>query len=210
MSLRTLQRSREALRACATALELEQPLQCGAAGGLRLKKRLSSPAPLTWQTSGLPPILETQKLSPCVRLAHLVLEADDRAKADAATALKLSPGDARALTVRGSVYLHQHQPGRALEDFKAALAQTPHNYRAAAGRAEAYRVLAQYTDALDSLNYVVKIAVADWQRIQAHEECARLLHRLGRDDEAAEACEDVRLINSKRGDALVLELFPGR
>ena len=52
--------------------------------------------------------------------------------------------------------------------------------------------------------------MADWQRIQAHEERARLLHRLGREEEAAEACEEVRLINSKRGDALVLELFPGR
>jgi tetratricopeptide (TPR) repeat protein len=108
------------------------------------------------------------------------------------------------------VYLHQHKPGRALEDFKAVLAQTPRNYRAAAGRAEAYRALGQYADALDSLNYVVKIAVADWQRSQAQEGRARLLHRLGRDEEAAEACEDVRLINSKRGDALALELFPGR
>jgi eukaryotic-like serine/threonine-protein kinase len=210
MSLGTLQRSREALRVCGTALELEQPLQVWRGRRIEAEKKAIFASAIELANKRIAADRRNPEAYAVRALAHLVLEADDRAKTDATTALELSPGDDRALTVRGSVYLHQHQPGRALEDFKAALGQTPRNYRAAAGRAEAYRALGQYADALDSLNYVVKIAVADWQRIQAHEGRARLLHRLGRDEEASEACDDVRLINSKRGDALVLELFPGR
>ena len=138
MSLGTLQRSRKALR-CATALELEQPLQVWRGRRIEAEKKAIFASAIELANKRIAADRRNPEAYAVRALAHLVLEADDRAKTDAATALELSPGDARALTVRGSVYLHQHQPGRALEDFKAALARTPRNYRAAVGRAEAYR-----------------------------------------------------------------------
>jgi tetratricopeptide (TPR) repeat protein len=178
MSLRRLKRTREALRECASALDLEQPLSMWRGRRLETEKKSFFAGAVEMANQLITENPRDAEAHSVRALAYLALEVDDQAAADAASALTLNPDDSRALTVRGSVYLHRRELGRALEDFKSALGRTPQSYRAAAGRADACAALGEHANTLDSLDYAAKVANADWQRIHAHQERARLLHRL--------------------------------
>jgi serine/threonine protein kinase len=206
MSLEALGRNQEALQAHAAAIELERPLKTWR--GRRIEGEKKSILKLAAQMADKIIAADPKNAEAyAVRgIAHLALEEDQRAFDDAAAALRLDGHNVRALTVRGLVHVRRQEPEQALADLNVALAAAPGNYLAAAGCVRARQTQHQDEDVLAALDRVLKIAVADWQRLEANQERVRALHRLGRQNEAADALEVVRQLDPKRARALASEL----
>jgi tetratricopeptide (TPR) repeat protein len=99
-------------------------------------------------------------------------------------ALQIAPSHTQALAVRGTVALDRRQFDAALEDFRAALSQDPHNYLAAAGLARAYQGLARSEESLAAYTRLLELAPTEWHRLEDGLARARLLLDCGQTAEA--------------------------
>jgi eukaryotic-like serine/threonine-protein kinase len=209
MSLEALGRNQEALQAYATAIELERPLKTWRGRRIEGEKKsiLKLAAQMADKVIGAEP--KNAEAYAVRGLAHLSLEKDQQAFDDATAALRLDGHNVRALTVRGLVHVHRQHPAQALADLSAVLASAPDNYLAATGCVQARQMQHHDEDALAALDRVLKISVADWQRLEANQERVRALHRLSRQSEAVVALEAVRQLDPKRARALASELSIG-
>jgi tetratricopeptide (TPR) repeat protein len=198
-SLNHLGRIADALEAFAHAMELEPPLSQWKGqhigqekenmfkGAANLAKTITARDPgqvHAWAT------LATAELA----LGHFA-----EAQTAAGRALELRPNDAPSLAVRGAVRLQESQFEPALADFRRARLSAAHLYLAAAGAAQTCQALGRFEEALAEFDHLLSIAVANWQRVEAHLGRARCLVRLGRVEEARRAQGSARQINPMAG-----------
>ncbi len=130
-------------------------------------------------------------------LARLYLGEEAEALRAAGEALKAAPTHPRALAVRGAISLRRKDGPRAMSDFTAALAKEPTSFLAAAGKARAHELAGEWGPAQGVYTGLLKAAVTDWQRVEAHLGSARALGHLGRGEDARRAIEKVREIDPR-------------
>jgi len=112
------------------------------------------------------------------------LSEDEKALQAAERALTLRPGDPQAALVRAAVSLRRREYHKAAEGFTAALAALPDDYLANEGLAEALENDGQAELALMRFELTLPVTRRDWQRREVIQGRARVLHRVGRTDEA--------------------------
>jgi tetratricopeptide (TPR) repeat protein len=127
-----------------------------------------------------------------IATAYLVTDRLDDAEGAVKRALAHRGDDARALACRGTLLLRRNQPEAALADFSAALARAPVTFAAAIGRAQAHEAMGHQEKALADYDEALRVAVIGWHRRDAHLGRARVLNRLGRPTESAEADRSAR------------------
>jgi eukaryotic-like serine/threonine-protein kinase len=131
--------------------------------------------------------------------ADWALGAANDADQAAGHTLKLKPNQPVALAVRGSVSLERKKFAAALADFRAARAKQPKLWLAAHGEAQAIESQGTPDQALDAFDALTEIAETDWQKVEAELGRARVLARLNRSDEAAEALKAAQAIDPRAG-----------
>ena len=135
--------------------------------------------------------------------AYLLLKKFDESLVAAKRALDVDPHHDRALAVRGAVYLERGLFDAALRDFNKALEKAPINYLAASGRARALEQRELNEQAREAFDYLLKPRGSSATRVArtnrhiraAYEGLARVLTKLGRQEEAAAAEQTARQID---------------
>lgn len=198
-SLSQLGRPSESLRARARAMELERPLAewKGQHIGQEKESMFKDAADLAKAETARDP--GQGEAWAILAMAELALGHFAEARAAAERALKLRPDDARCLAVRGAVQLHERRFEPALADFRRALVSAPQQSAAALGAARACLALDRFEEALAAFDHVLTVAVADWQRVQAHLGRARCLVQLGRWEDARRARKSALQIDPTAG-----------
>jgi hypothetical protein len=130
-----------------------------------------------------------------VALNCLLLGDLDGARAAADKALRAVPGQPRAAAVRSTVALFRKETKEALADLEVALKKEPRNFLALLGKASAREQLGDWLLAQAGYDALKRIAVTDWQELQAELGNARVLRLLGRQREAEHALERARVID---------------
>lgn len=119
--------------------------------------------------------------------------------------LGLRHDDAHALGVRGFIHLKNRQWEKALSDFDLGLGSSPNSYLAAFGQALAQELSGDYHLAFASFENLLArhqkgeaaVAGTEWQRIEAHLGCSRVLTQMGRKDDAVAARKKALEIDSR-------------
>jgi tetratricopeptide (TPR) repeat protein len=194
-SLSHLGRMSEALEALIHAMELEPPLAHwkGQPIGQEKKSLFKGAADLAKAVTTRDPGLVEAWAT--LATAELALGHFAEARTAAGRALAMRPDDARSLTVRGAVHVQERQFEPALVDFRRAQASAPRHFPATARAANTYVALGRFKEALADFDHLLNIAVANWQRVEAHLGRAHCLVRLGRVEEARRAQSSAREIN---------------
>jgi tetratricopeptide (TPR) repeat protein/tRNA A-37 threonylcarbamoyl transferase component Bud32 len=193
----------EALEAYARGLELEDQLQ----------KMISRRDVLNQAAKFVDQILAKQPKQPNAWAVRALIYLHQE-KYDAAAAAAGKARERRARAVLGAVLLHQGKhPGRsadkrkrlnqALEFFQDVLKEAPDYYLAAVGRALAFEELGENQKALEAFDYLLstpqkkksQVALTPGQQVEAHEGRYRVLGKLGRPDEAAQALREARRLD---------------
>jgi tetratricopeptide (TPR) repeat protein len=133
-------------------------------------------------------------------LAHsyLLLEDFPKAKIAAADALLCDRANARALAVRGMIFLNEKKLDLALNDFVSAMDLAPRNYLAAIGHARAHEESNAPEKALAAFDRVLadpELANSAYRQHEAHLGRARVLAKLNRHAEAEDAYAIARSID---------------
>ena len=179
-------------------------------------------------------VLATETLLPDRRADCYALQAlatlsmhstdDDSSDVEASIhqALHRDAENPHALTARGQLILRTTQKQfeqsesedlrsaylQALEDFEAALRQTPENYLAAEGRARVLEQLEEWSQALAAWNYLIeplehedaiypRVALTAQQQVGARLGAARALRQLGRPADAEAELQAARTIDPR-------------
>ena len=199
MALAQTDQSREALQAFQRATELEPPLKDW------LGRRIFGEKQVHFQRMREVAKAMTEKdprnsdYWTALAAADWALGAANDADQAAGHALKLKPDQPVALAVRGRVSIERKRFAAALADFRAARAKQPKLWLAAHGEAQAIESQGTPDQALDAFDALAEIAETDWQKVEADLGRARLLARLNRPDEAAEALKAAQAIDPRAG-----------
>ena len=144
-------------------------------------------------------ILETAPNPPetlaLLALIHITLNDLAEARSFADRAIELDPKQATAQIVRGRLFLLEHQPSRAEEAFRSALANRPQDFRAALGLGRSLELSNKPQEAMDAFAKSKDFAKADWQESEALAGQARALIRLNRVKEAEKSTADAWKVN---------------
>jgi tetratricopeptide (TPR) repeat protein len=190
---------REALQAYQRAVELEPPLSTWLGRQIYGEKQLylQRMRDLAKTTTDKDP----RNLDGWAALAAAAwaLGAADDAERAAGSALSLKPDSPVALSVRGSAALERKKFDAALADFRAARAKQPKLWAAAFGEAQATESQGTPDQALGAFDSLAEVAETDWQKVDAQLGRARLLARLNRPDEAADAIKAAQAIDPRAG-----------
>ncbi len=125
----------------------------------------------------------------------LLLEDLDGAQQAADNALLGIADQPRALAVRGCIALGRDQFKPALADFQAALSKEPQNLVALLGLSQLYEKLGELELARSSYDLLKRLAVTEWQELQANVGSARVLRQQGQLVEASRALERARALD---------------
>lgn len=144
-------------------------------------------------------------------LIHHGLEQSGTALGEAEKTLELAKSDPqlddcrrRALLVRGFAALNKKDAPKALADFQSVLDNDSTNYHATRGQGLAYEIMQNWEKAKHCYDSLLRLAVVDWQRLEALLGLARVCQATGKVDEAEHALARAAELHPNAGSLLRL------